>query len=105
MINGKFGFAVIGFGGMGNWHVNKNRNEMKDYAELVGIYDINPEKGKEAEKKGIHSFASREELLSDSRIDLVTVATPNDYHKEIVIDALRHGKNVISEKPVTMSTA
>jgi len=33
------------------------------------------------------------------------VATPNDVHKEIVIDALRHGKNVVCEKPVTMSVA
>lgn len=104
MINGKFGFAVIGYGGMGGWHVDKNRNEMTDLCEVVGIYDINPERGKLAESRGIHAFSSREELLSDERIDLVTVATPNDYHKEIVIDALAHGKNVISEKPVTLCT-
>ena len=104
MINGKFGFAVIGYGGMGSWHINKTLNEMGDYAQVVGIYDIDDERAKVAESKGIHAFASREELLSDERIDLVTVATPNDYHKEIVIDALAHGKNVISEKPVTMSS-
>lgn len=104
MVNGKFGFAVIGYGGMGSWHIGKNLDDMGDYAEVVGIYDTDPERAKTAESKGIHAFASREELLSDDRIDLVTVATPNDYHKEIVIDALAHGKNVISEKPVTLST-
>ncbi|MCR5522051.1 MAG: Gfo/Idh/MocA family oxidoreductase [Clostridia bacterium] len=105
MVNGKFGFAVIGYGGMGSWHIRKNRNEMQNYAEVIGIYDISPDSSKRAENDGLHVFSSREELLSDERIDLVTVATPNDYHKEIVIDALRHGKNVISEKPVTLSSS
>ena len=102
MVNGKYGFAVIGYGGMGSWHIGKNKEELSDLAEVVGVYDIDPERAKVAEEKGFHAFASREELLSDERIDLVTVATPNDYHKEIVIDALAHGKNVISEKPVTL---
>ena len=102
MVDGKIGHAVIGYGGMGSWHTRKVMGEMSEYAVLVGIYDIDPERGRVAEENGIHSFASREELLSDERIDLVTVATPNDYHKEIVIDALSHGKNVISEKPVTL---
>lgn len=103
MINNKFGFAVIGYGGMGGWHTRKIKNEMGEYAELVGIYDIKPERARVAEENGIHAFSSREELLSDERIDLVTIATPNDVHKEIAIDAMRHGKNVISEKPVTLS--
>ena len=105
MINGKFGFAVIGYGGMGSWHTRKVKNEMGEYAELIGIYDIDPARNKVAEENGIHAFASREELLADERIDLVTVATPNDYHKEIVMAALRAGKNVISERPVTICSA
>ncbi len=100
----KIGFAVIGYGGMGSWHANKVKSEMGEYAELIGIYDINPERGKVAEKNGIKAYSSREELLADEKIELVTIATPNDYHKEIAIAALRAGKNVISEKPVTLST-
>ncbi len=105
MVNGKIGAAVIGYGGMGGWHTRKIGNDMKDEAVLVGIYDIDPERNAVAEKNGIHAFASREELLSDERIDIVTIATPNDFHKEIAIDALEHGKNVISEKPVAMNSA
>ena len=33
-------------------------------------------------------------------IDLVDVATPNDSHAEIAIDAARHGKHVLCEKPL-----
>ncbi len=104
MVNNKFGFAVIGYGGMGNWHARKIQNEMGEYAELVGIYDIDPAKRELAEQRGIFAFESREELLADERIDLVTIATPNDVHKEIAVAALNAGKNVISEKPVAMNS-
>ncbi len=105
MVNSKIGYAVIGYGGMGGWHANKIKSEMGDHAELLGVYDINPQRKDVADEKGIHFYSSREELLSDGRIDLVTIATPNDVHKEIAIDAMHHGKNVISEKPVTMCSA
>ena len=105
MVNNKIGCAVIGYGGMGNWHTRQIKENMSEFAEFIGVYDIDPEKAKKAADNGVHFFSSREELLSDERIDLVTIATPNDVHKEIAIDAMRHGKNVISEKPVTLCTA
>ena len=105
MVNNKIGYAVIGYGGMGGWHANKIKSEMGEYAELIGVYDIDPARKAVASENGIHFFKSREELLSDERIDLVTIATPNDLHKEIAIDAMHHGKNVISEKPVTLCSA
>ncbi len=101
MVGKKFGAAVIGYGGMGSWHTRKMREQMTDDVEFIGIYDINPERAKVAEENGIHAFSSREELLSDERIDFVVVATPNNFHREIAVDAMAHGKNVISEKPVT----
>lgn len=98
----KIGHAVIGYGGMGHFH--GDRHKSIDTLDFIGVYDIDPEVSKKAEADGVHAYATREELLCDEKIDLVTVATPNDSHKEIVIDALRHGKNVICEKPVTMSS-
>ena len=103
MVDGKFGFAVIGYGGMGSWHIRQMLEKFGGRAKVLGIYDIDPDAAKRAEADGIHAYASREELLADERIDLVTIATPNDVHKEIAIAALNAGKNVISEKPVTLS--
>ena len=97
------GGAVIGYGGMGNFHSEKMQTV--DGIELLGVYDIDPKQNELAKSRGIHAYASREELLADPRIDLVTVATPNDVHKEIVIAALAAGKNVICEKPVAMNSA
>ena len=96
-------FAIIGYGGMGSWHAEKARNS--DVVSLAGIYDIREERRAHAESKGIHAFASEEEILSDPEIEFVTIATPNDFHKPIALRALAAGKNVISEKPVTLSSS
>lgn len=93
--------AVIGYGGMGGWHTEHLLKS--DVANLAGIYDIKEERCTLAESRGIKAYSSREELLADPSIDIVTVAIPNDVHEEVVIAALEAGKNVISEKPVTLS--
>ncbi|MBQ9106344.1 MAG: Gfo/Idh/MocA family oxidoreductase [Clostridia bacterium] len=97
--------AVIGYGGMGSWHCKNVRERLSDRFEIAGIYDISEERCKVAEQDGLHAYSSLEELLADERIELVTVATPNNSHKSISIAAMRAGKNVISEKPVMMNTA
>lgn len=99
------GGAVIGYGGMGGFHANQMLKEEIPGIELVGVYDIDPARLQVAREKGIEAFESREALLSDERIDLVVIATPNDVHKEIAIDAMAHGKHVVSEKPVTLCPA
>ena len=99
----KHTLGIVGFGGMGGWH---QRHAMEsDVVTLAGIYDIKEERRKAAQDMGIHAYSSLEELLADEKIDIVTVATPNDCHHDIVIKALAAGKNVISEKPVTMTSA
>ena len=42
--------AVIGYGGMGGWHVQHALDS--DVVELAGIYDILPEKRQLAESRG-----------------------------------------------------
>lgn len=94
--------AVIGYGGMGSWHAAQ-LDEMPQFS-LCGIYDIRAQRSEAAREKGIRAYASLEELLSDTQIELVTIATPNDLHKELAIRAMRAGKHVISEKPVALNS-
>jgi scyllo-inositol 2-dehydrogenase (NADP+) len=94
--------VVIGYGGMGGWHCQHALQS--DVVRLAGIYDIKKERSELAESRGIHAYSSLEEVLADKTVDLVTVATPNDVHREIVIKALEAGKNVICEKPVALSS-
>lgn len=100
----KVGLAVIGYGGMGGGFHAKHAHT-SDVVELCGVYDILPEKNAKAEADGIFAYPSFEAVLADERVELVTVATPNDVHKELVIRALQAGKHVICEKPVALSTA
>ena len=94
--------VVVGFGGMGSWHVSHLLKS--DVMCLKGIYDIKPERREAAYKQGLAIYSTLEDVLKDKQIDLITIATPNDSHKEIAIKAMRAGKNVISEKPVTLSS-
>lgn len=98
----KFLLGIVGFGGMGNWH--RELVESIDGLEVAGIYDIKESRVKFAEEAGIKAYESLEDLLLDERIDIVLVSTPNDLHKPIAIKAMRAGKNVVSEKPVTLSS-
>ncbi len=95
--------GIVGYGGMGGWHADHALKS--DVVELAGIYDIKPERCEAAKQKGIHAYDSMEALLSDESVDLVTVAIPNDVHKDVVIKCLLAGKNVICEKPVALSSA
>ncbi len=95
--------AIVGYGGQGAWHAAWAQRS--DVISLAGIYDISEKRMNAAKDAGIHTYTSREELLSDSSVDIVLCATPNDSHKEIVIDALRAGKHVVCEKPVALSLA
>ncbi len=95
--------VVVGYGGMGGWHTESLQES--DVCNLLGIYDIKEERREAARKEGIFAYDSLEAVLEDPRVDLITIAVPNDAHKEIAIRAMEAGKNVISEKPVTLSCA
>lgn len=93
--------AVIGYGGMGNWHCRKIKEI--DELELAGVYDILESKNAAAEENGYHAYSSLEELLADPAVEIVTVATPNQVHKPICIQAMEAGKHVVCEKPVALN--
>ena len=98
----KKNLVVIGYGGMGGWHVQ--HAQKSDVVNLLGIYDIDPKKSELARERGIFAYDSFEDVLADERVDLITVAIPNDSHMEVVVKALEAGKNVICEKPVAMNS-
>lgn len=94
--------AFIGFGGMASHHLTQSYE--LERINVKGVFDINPERMEVAKSKGLYAYSSREEIYNDPEIDLVLIAVPNDLHKEYAIEALKHGKNVLCEKPVTMTS-
>lgn len=99
----KYGLGIIGFGGMGYYHYQKIAKD--DRMFIAGIYDINDERMKFAAEQDINTYESAEALLADEKVNIVLVATPNNFHKEYSIAALRAKKAVICEKPVTLCSS
>jgi len=98
----KTGLAIIGYGGMGGWHTRLAARV--EEMELLGVYDIKPERNALAVENGLYAYESLEALLADERVDVVTVAIPNHIHKDMCIRAMRAGKHVVCEKPVALSS-
>lgn len=87
---------------MGSWHadlINKI-----DGLSVAGICDIEQKRMEYARVNGLHVYTEYEEMLSDPEVDLILVATPNDLHKPLAIQAMQAGKHVVSEKPVTLNS-
>ena len=102
-MNGRKNVAIVGFGGMGRWHAHMIRR--REVCDLIGVYDIRRECMEYAESKGINTYSSFEEVLSDGRVDIIVIATENDMHKPLAIEAMDRGHNMVTEKPVTLSSS
>lgn len=95
--------ALVGYGGMGRWH--KTGICQTPRVCIDGVYDINPARMDAAREDGITTaYPSFEALLADPAVDIVVVATPNNFHMPQVCQALEAGKAVVCEKPVAMSS-
>lgn len=101
----RYNLGIIGYGGMAGTHHMVLTANPQERIDIKGVYDLNESRMELARSQGLAVYESREALLSDPEIDIVLVAATNDVHAEISVDALRHGKHVICEKPVTISSS
>jgi predicted dehydrogenase len=91
--------GVIGGGGIAAAHLPRLK-QRSDEVTIVGIADPGPKAADTAGKFGIKRLvADHRELLPD--VDAVLVCVPTHLHAPIAIDALRGGKHVFVEKPIT----
>lgn len=102
-MNKKLNFTVYGCGMISDVHALAVKS--LDDAELIGCADINICKAAAfAKKHGIHCYGSLEEMLSDGKVDVVCICTPNGTHADLAIKVLQADKNVIVEKPMAINT-
>ena len=73
--------------------------------EVVAVADIRPDAAREtAERHHVKAwYADPQEMLDKEKPDFVAVCTPNVYHKQWTIAALRAGADVACEKPIATS--
>lgn len=57
-----------------------------------------------AERYGfLHSTRDWKSVVENPEIDVIDICTPDKFHKEIAIEAAKHGKHVICEKPLCLN--
>jgi predicted dehydrogenase len=90
--------GVFGVGHLGKFHLN-NWKEIEG-VKLVGFFDPNNDNAKEVtEKYGLKRYMDEDKLMD--ACDVIDVITPTNQHFDICMQAIRKGKHVFVEKPIT----
>jgi predicted dehydrogenase len=96
----RIGAAVVGLG-VGLRHAEAYRD--LDSADLVALCDLNPTRLEPAAREfGCRAYPTIDGVLADHDIQLVSIATPHPSHAQLAIQALRAGRHVLVEKPMTL---
>src|ERR1700754_731576 len=94
----------IGIVGYGYWGPNLVRNFAEaPGARVAAVSDLDPAKLAVVQRRypGVTTTTDYRELLNDPGIDAVAIATPVHTHFELGMAALRAGKHLWLEKPMT----
>ncbi|MEN8829295.1 MAG: Gfo/Idh/MocA family oxidoreductase, partial [Lentimonas sp.] len=105
--NSRINLGFVGFGLQMGGHVGivGNKNVQPLY-----VCDVKPEALAKGEKlmadrgyKGVTATPNYEDIINDSNVDGVMIVTPDHWHAAIAIAAMRSGKDVYVEKPMTLT--
>lgn len=91
--------GVIGTGSMG-------KNHIRVYSEiggvdLVAISDISQDNKDIAQKYRCRFYADYREMLKNENLDAVSIVVPTSLHKEVALDCIDNGINILMEKPIS----
>src|ERR1700730_14101250 len=96
----RFGIAGLGPGAM-NLLAGFEHNP---HVVLTAAADVREDALKAVAKDyQIEGFSSAEEMCKSPNVDAVYVVTPTPFHAEHAIAAARHGKHIITTKPMAVS--
>ena len=94
--------GVLGAGHLGKIHL-RLLNQSSKY-ELVGFYDPNSENAQKVSAEfGYRKFDSIEELIEN--VDVVDIVTPTLSHYDCAVMAIKKGKHIFLEKPISNTVA
>jgi predicted dehydrogenase len=97
----------VGIVGLGYWGPNVLRNIIDvDRSKNIYCYDIDQSKLDKNKKRfpSIKLAGSYDDIINNDDINCVFICTPPATHYQLARDALFSGKNILIEKPITVST-
>jgi len=100
--------AIIGTGMIANAAHVPAWLALKDDVEIVAVTDLveaNAVQTAATVGSGCKVYSDADKMLAEVKPDIVSVCTPNNYHNEYTIKALKAGANVLCEKPAAPGAA
>ena len=97
--------GIIGVGGIGRSSYHFTSNEQ---CRLVSVCDVDKnhlqkavDLGKKKFNETLQTYHDFRDLIKDSNVDIVHIATPPHWHGLMAIEAAKAGKDIWCEKPMT----
>src|ERR1019366_2027673 len=102
--NDRINIGVIGCGGRGSYDADAFSAFGKKHdnaCQIVAVCDVYEKRKKMvAGKFNVKRYLDYRELLNQSDVDAVVIATPDHWHGKMAMDAMDKGKDVYLEKPM-----
>ncbi|HKK17298.1 MAG TPA: Gfo/Idh/MocA family oxidoreductase [Opitutales bacterium] len=106
--NSRLGIGFIGMGLISTGHL-RTFSGMKEL-QPIAVCDVKSWQAERALKilsekgfEGIKSSPNYEDVVTNPEIDIVCVTTPDHWHAALAIEAMKNGKDVYVEKPMTLT--
>ena len=93
--------GVIGTGAIGKTHIERINTKLQG-GKVVGCADTSYDFCKvTAEKYNITAYKTGEELINSDKIDAIIITASDEYHEKFTLEAIKAGKYVFCEKPLS----
>jgi len=104
--NSRIVLGVIGTGKQGGHHIDLLKAHATEnnvaFGAVCDVYQKHLNAAlKDADLEAVNGYREHERLLERRDIDAVVIATVDNWHGQITLDALEAGKHVYCEKPMT----
>lgn len=103
--NEKINIGIIGCGGRGGYLIEwvKKVIAENNNAKIVAVSDVYQKRLNKAKEASGAEFATLDyrEIIARKDIDAVIIATPDHWHATMAIEAMKAGKDIYLEKPMT----
>ena len=98
--------GIVGCGMIGKEHAKRIQYKIMG-AEVVAVCDVFEAGAKAASDLigGVKIYTDADALIADPDVDAIVVTTPGNFHKNPILSAIKAGKPVFTEKPLTTTAA